>query len=293
MAEIDYEWLRIPSWVQKLSKPLGILVALFTVGFLGISDYLTGPEISFSIFYLIPVSFATLFAGRDMGLLLSVVSASTWLWVDLVGDKQYSYWFIPYWNAAVRLGYFCLHTMLLTILLSFIEWIKNISLKDPLTGVPTWKYFEEIAKRELQKARRARQSVSVAYVDLDNLKMVNDEFGHDVGDDLICTIGEVIQSQIRPSDILARIGGDEFVILFPDTNYDGARYVLERINKTVVKEMEKNRWPVTLSVGAVTFKDPPLLVDSVVKKADELMYLVKHAGKNSIRHEEWPPASEG
>lgn len=293
MTETNYQGLKTPSWLQELSRPLGILAALFTVGFLGILDYLTGPELSFSIFFLIPISFATLFAGRNWGFLISLVSAGTWLWADLVGGLQYSRWFIPYWNAVVRLGYFCVHTVLLTILLSLMEKVENISLRDPVTGVFTWRYFEEATKRELQKARRTKQPITVVYTDLDNFKMINDQFGHDVGDDLLCTVAEIIQSQIRPSDIVARVGGDEFVIVFPETNYEGMRNVLERIRNRIAQEMEKHRWSVTLSIGAVTFREPSSSVNLIVKKADELMYLVKHGGKNNIRHEEWPAVSEG
>ena len=91
-----------------------------------------------------------------------------------------------------------------------------------ITGAANWRYFEEYAQKEIVRERRSKRPLTLAYFDLDNFKQINDSFGHDVGDDLLKMVAKIIQSQLRPSDMLSRVGGDEFAILLSETGYDGA-----------------------------------------------------------------------
>jgi len=284
-----FEWqanhIKYPLWTILT---VGILIVIF----LGITDYLTGPELSFSIFYLIPISLATLAAGKIPGFLISLVSAIVWLIADITSGAQYTKLLIPYWNGIVRFGYFCLHTYLLSILLKAIEREKAIALRDPLTNAANWRFFEEFANREIQRDRRNKRSITIVYFDLDNFKTVNDTLGHDVGDDLLRTVSEITQSSLRPSDMLARVGGDEFALLLPSTDFSGAEAVLRRVRENVLNEMNSHGWPVTMSMGAVTFSTLPSTVGPMLKRADEVMYSVKRSGKNNLIHEQWPPVQE-
>ena len=130
--EFDYHILKIPVIFQRFSKPIGIFISIGIVCFLGVTDYLTGNELSFSIFYLIPISFSTLFAGRKAGLIVSLISAIIWFYADLLGNQKYSNPLIPYWNSLVRLGYFTLHTFILSILLTLNENLKKIMADNGL-----------------------------------------------------------------------------------------------------------------------------------------------------------------
>jgi diguanylate cyclase (GGDEF)-like protein len=233
----------------------------------------------------------TLVGGGLAGLAISLVSAAAWLGADLLGGASYSHPLIPYWNATVRLGYFCLHTSLLVVLNTLIERMRDLGLRDPLTGASNWRYFHEIAQRELDVHRRDKRPITMAYVDIDNFKTINDTLGHDAGDDVLRTTAEVIQSQIRPGDILARVGGDEFALLFPAVDPPGADVVLQRVHGALQQTFEGNNWPVSVSVGAVTFTALPSSVEALVKRADDLMYQVKRAGKNNVVHETWPTAA--
>jgi diguanylate cyclase (GGDEF)-like protein len=255
--------------------------------FFGVTDLLSGYEMAFSIFYMIPITFVTLVSVRGDGLAIALLSTGVWLAADLLSGHVYSHWLIPYWNTVVRGLYFVVHVMLLAWLVDSLRRQQELSGRDALTGAASRGRFVESAGLELEKARRSREPLTTGYIDLDNFKQVNDTLGHDAGDDLLRALADIVQGSIRPSDTLGRLGGDEFALLLPETGFDEAHVVLERLRLALVAGLQKD-WPVTLSVGAVTFDLAPSSVESMIKRADEAMYSVKKAGKNALCHLRWP-----
>ena len=276
--------------LRGIPRPVSVLIGLALVALVGFLDFLTPAEISFSIFYLIPVSFAALAAGRLVAFPICFLCAIVWLRADLYSGAHYSHWLTPYWNAGMRLGYFTLHATLLSILLDRIEYESLLARQDPLTGASNWRHFEEYAFRELARARREQHPITVAYMDLDNFKSVNDTLGHDIGDDILCAVAKAVTSHIRVTDMLARVGGDEFAIMLPGADYAAADAVLRRLREMTQSEIRRQGWPVTLSVGAVTFTAIPSGVDAMIRQVDDLMYSVKQQGKNNLKHTQWPAA---
>jgi diguanylate cyclase (GGDEF)-like protein len=114
---------------------------------------------------------------------------------------------------------------------------------------------------------------------------VNDRFGHSGGDALLRLVVSTIRDNIRATDIVARLGGDEFVIPLPETGPEPAGVITDKIQKISLDLMQKNQWPVTLSLGVVTFIQPPPTVDEMLKISDHLMYAAKKNGKNMARYE--------
>lgn len=269
---------------KKLLTLFWIALALILVLVVGTADFLTGFEISFSIFYLLPVMLTTWYVGMPAGIVLAVISAIVWLLVDLEGHV-YSHSAIPYWNMTVRFGFFLISLIILSRLKSAYEREKTLSTLDPLTGLLNSRAFQERANAEIERARRYSHPFTVAYIDLDNFKTVNDRFGHSTGNTVLRTVANTASGNVRATDIVARLGGDEFALLFPETGEDSARTALDKISSLVSVSLEKNGWPVTLSIGAVTFRKPPDSVDRMLKTADALMYAAKHDGKSRIRHE--------
>ncbi|MDY6970117.1 MAG: diguanylate cyclase [Spirochaetota bacterium] len=161
--------------------------------------------------------------------------------------------------------------------------LNEIARTDPLTGIPNRRTFIEKASLEIHRAQRYFHPFSIAYLDIDNFKNINDSFGHNTGDALICLVADTIKNNIREIDEIARLGGDEFVILLSQTDSKIAYSVVNKL-KTILSEiMKENKWPVTFSIGIVTFIKPPISVDNAIAKADSIMYSAKQEGKDLIK----------
>jgi diguanylate cyclase (GGDEF)-like protein len=270
--------------LEKFSKPFWWIVGVVLVIITGLVDYITGAELSVTLFYLIPIGMAAWFAGGRAGLLLSALSAITWFVADWRSGLNYSLHSIYVWNTLIRLGFFIIISYLLARLRSEYEQVRNLAREDYVTGAVSIRYFYELAQIEISRSQRNKHPFTVAYIDLDNFKQVNDRLGHSAGDRVLREVVESVRHQIRPTDIIARLGGDEFALLLSETDQDEARQVITRIHKGLVSEMLNRRWTVTFSVGVVTFMRLPKTVDEIIRVADATMYQVKNSTKNGVNY---------
>lgn len=268
-----------------LSRLLRLLGGITVVLLIGVVDYASGREITLAILYLLPVAGATWLMGRGTGVFFAVISAVSSVAADLVAGHQYSHSAIPYWNMFVRFGFFLTVVVILSRLQSSYEREKALSTQDALTGVLNGRAFQERAAAEIERARRYGHPLTVAYIDLDDFKAVNDRFGHSTGNTVLCTVAEAALRNVRATDIVARLGGDEFALLLPETGEGSAEATLEKILSLICTSLEKDGWTVGLSIGAVTFRTPPDSIDEMLRRADVLLYEAKRAGKHRMRHE--------
>ena len=269
--------------LKSMSLRKAVLIIAIITTALFVIDWLTGSELSFSIFYLIPITLAVLLNGKNLGLACSVVCAIAWITADLLAHAKYSSVFIPLWNSFVRLGYFVFHTILLSRLNEIIKEMHAISVQDPLTNTANWRRFEEFANQAIKSAVRERKIISLAYIDIDNFKAVNDALGHSSGDEALQLVSKRMKEEVRSIDIVARLGGDEFAILLYDTNLKQTEGIINRIQNGVKETMKDHSWNITLSIGAIVFSVLPSTVGPMIKRADDLMYEVKRNGKNSAK----------
>jgi diguanylate cyclase (GGDEF)-like protein len=251
----------------------------------GILSRTAGPQLSFAIFFVVPIALVTWFTKRWLGFIFSILSALAWLIADLTSGATYFPPDIPYWNGVVRLGSLLILTFVLSTLKSTVTQEKEFSRIDFLTGVRNRRYFIELVNMEINRARRYDHPFTVVSIDLDNFKTVNDCFGHSTGDILLRLVARTMQQNIRVTDTVARLGGDEFAILLPETGRNMAEVILQKIRKINLDLMRRHGWPVTLSIGVVTFTSPPSTVDETLRISDQLMYSAKNNGKNSIQYE--------
>jgi len=263
------------------------IVALATCGvaIVGVIDYFTGYELSLSLFYLGPVALAAWYGGRGIGAGIAIVSCAVWYTAELATGAQYSHPAIPVWNALVRLGFFLITSLLLSALRKSLLGEQRLARTDSLTEVYGRRAFEERLRHDLVLAQRRKSVVSLAYVDLDDFKAVNDARGHAEGDNVLRAIGRILRESVREADTAARIGGDEFALLLPDTDRRGAEQVIAKVSSGVQEALRAGAWPVTCSIGVITFMDPAIAPEAAIAAADALMYQVKRGGKGAVAYD--------
>lgn len=272
------------AYLEKRSRPFLVTAGIVLVALLGVLDTLTGYELSFSLFYLIPISLVSWFAGRRSGIMMTLYSGFSWFTADSLAGHVYSHPAIQYWNGSIRLGFFLVSALLIAALREALEHEKELSRIDNLTGAVNRRYFDTLLQQEIDRTRRYGRPYTLAYVDLDNFKMVNDTAGHSEGDKVLQAVADAAREQLRNVDVVARMGGDEFAFLFPETDQSQARDCATKLQHALLDEMQRHGWPVTFSIGILTCDTAPQTRDELIRQADRLMYQVKNDGKNSIRY---------
>jgi diguanylate cyclase (GGDEF)-like protein len=279
---------RIPNIEGKL-RPIGISLGFVLIGTVGILDFLTGYEVSFSLFYVIPISSVTWLVGRQSGLIASLISACVWFAADAATGHSYSGHLIPIWNTLIRLSFFVIVTLLLSALKTAMQREKELARTDNLTGAVNSRLFFQLAQMEIDRLQRYEHPLTLAYIDLDDFKAVNDRFGHATGDEALRTVVSCAKRVLRRTDVIARLGGDEFAVLLPETNGEAARLAIPKLQRSLTKEMRFNNWPITFSIGVLTCNASPGTPDELLRMADEAMYSAKREDKNAVNYSMYPP----
>lgn len=171
-----------------------------------------------------------------------------------------------------------------------LEEAQRLAITDALTGLFNARYFSNRLAEEMQRAQRYGHEIAMIIVDSDALKLVNDRMGHAAGNDLLTALARTIRQHVRASDLIARFGGDEFVILQPETDLASARATAERIRSAAYAASDAAGVERSVSVGVATFPASALDADSLFKTADEALYRAKRAGKNRVEVAPLAPA---
>ncbi len=266
------------------------LIACINILLLGVTDYIIGPELSFSVFYIIPIMLAAWYGGKRAGYLSAIIAAGIWFCADFFAGNQYSTFLIPVWNSLVRLVFFLVIIWLLLLVREKLALEESLADTDPLTGLSNRRFFQEQLEREYARNYRYQEPFTIAYIDLDNFKYINDTMGHDIGDMLLQNVAQTLLTEVRSADFISRLGGDEFAILFPMLDQSSALFVLAKLQSELLSAMQEHNWPVTFSIGAITFSVAMDSSREMIKLVDDLMYEVKRSGKNNIRHVCWSDA---
>ena len=270
-------------FINRQPKWLVVVLGLLVIGVISITDYFTVTGMIFAPFYLLPIYLATWFVGTWAGIVMSIVSSLVWLLGDVTENITYGHPSVPYWNMAVRLLLFLIVTHILAALKASLHHERRLARSDTLTGVSNNLDFTEIAASMMARANLEKKPLSVAFLDVDDFKSINDSFGHSTGDKLLRLAAEAIRKNIRPTDLVSRNGGDEFVILIADSGAEEAREIIKRVNQGLLSTMKENKFDTTFSIGLVTCLTMPCSLDEMLKLADDLMYQAKAGGKNSIK----------
>ena len=222
---------------------------------------------------------AAWYGSLPLGLALCVAASGIWYAADLAAGSTYSAAWIPVWNAGVRLLFFIIIAELLVRLRRALEAQRELAERDGLTGLANSRRFLAAVETEVARSHRYRRPLSLAYVDLDGFKAVNDQAGHATGDDVLETVGRILSHSVRATDLPARLGGDEFAVLLPETDVDQAKEAALKLRVVLETAMQEAGWPVGFSMGVYTSEGRISEADTLIGLADGLMYQVKHAGK--------------
>lgn len=164
------------------------------------------------------------------------------------------------------------------------EEIYRLTILDGLTGVHNKRFFSEFLERELARAQRHRRPLSLALLDLDHFKKINDTHGHLVGDTTLKRVARVIQDRVRQDELLARYGGEEFAVVLPETDMRGAQTFAETVRRQVEEQsfaFDGQEIRVTVSIGVATLESNDDS-DALIREADDQLYRAKAAGRNKI-----------
>ena len=239
--------------------------------------------------YLLPVIASSLILGKLVTAVGVVAIAFCYMALSYQTDSN-GFSAMTYWGSLLALlapvilvAY--ITTMLAADIRYAVEKIKQVSDTDDLTGLYNMRAFSSILQRAFKQSVRHAHPLSIVMVDSDNLKSVNDSHGHEAGNRLLQHVVRCIRDELRGSDVMARFGGDEFVILLPETEGRGAQEMAERIRKSV----ESSRFDIrggdatmTVSIGIASYPEDGGNLEVILDKADKAMYRAKQRGRNQV-----------
>jgi len=200
------------------------------------------------------------------------------LWLDIN--------MVPLFDENGELAYYASIERDLTEYKRLQSHLESMANTDSLTGLHNRQSFMHRAEKEFNRARRYARPLSAVMIDVDHFKNINDAHGHAVGDEVLRQVSAICQYSLRGSDLLGRIGGEEFVLLLPDTPLANAMFVAERMREQLAKtpiQLEGLIIPITASFGVASVAENDINFDSVLERADSAMYNAKHDGRNRVK----------
>lgn len=276
---------RLPRSIAGWSRPGVLALGFLLLASVVWADVATGHEISFSIFYTLPIGIVSWYGGKRPGVALALLGAILWLYADFRAGATYSHAAIPYWNAAVRLGLFLLVGVSLSAVAQAIRRDAEHADRDPLTQLLTGPAFYRAAQDYLRGAGDGEKAFALAYLDADDQRWFNERFGRPEGDLRLSVIARTLQQTVPPHGLVARMGGDEFVLLVPGVERDTAPVVLGRVRSALADEEKACDRSMRVSMGVIFCTGAPAKLDAVITRAENLMYASKDQGKDRVNME--------
>jgi diguanylate cyclase (GGDEF)-like protein len=269
-SALDERSARLIWWLSLLFSLTLAAVAFVTTKFIYLEPFL-----------VIPIVFASWYGANKAGVLLASISAVVlavsreWL-----NTSSFNVEFAIYDGASHFLAY-----SILAILITNFRSVHRVEVvaadTDSLTGLHNPRSFYVELGNELLRSNRFKRIFSLGYIDVDNFKNINDSLGHPIGDELLVEVAKCLKSSLRATDTVSRLGGDEFACLLPETGRKDAENLFSKVKNILSESMRSHDWPVSFSIGVVTFESLPKDAKQAILIADNLMYSVKNDNKNN------------
>ncbi len=268
----------------KLAIETGMMI-VFITWVLFYTGRLSSPLVNL---YLLVIITSSLTLGRFATIASMIVIGGCYVWLGYPTKHSSSFptasaEFVAQFAPMLLVAY--ITTMLSADTRRAMAHVKTLSETDELTGSLNRRAFLSVAARNHSLAQRFGRKYSVIMIDSDSLKVVNDNHGHEAGDELLKVMVQKIQHELRQSDLMSRYGGDEFVVLLPDTDGEGVVLTAERIREriaTATLHVGEKRVAISASMGVATYPDNGGDFDRVFEASDTAMYASKNSGKNKV-----------
>lgn len=274
--EADGRWLAV---LNGWSPVTVVLTAAATLVGVALLDWYT-PRLDLALLYLVPVALAAWRLGALHGVLWAVVATLTWSMVEAFGTGV-----AGGWNAVIRLGAFAFVAVTVAALRRSRAVVRTLAGIDHLTGVQNARSFGEVVGLERSRALRYNRPFTLAYLDVDGLRVVNREWGHAKGDQALRLIAATIRENLRGMDSVSRLGGDEFALLLPETGQPAAEAALRKLQSRLVDAIGRRSLALTFTIGAVVCVGAPESVEELIQRAEAVMYSAKQEGGAGLRTE--------
>ncbi|EAQ80890.1 GGDEF domain-containing protein [Blastopirellula marina] len=278
--------LQMERWLDACTanRQLTILVASCFCIVIGGLDLFLGNEVPISGLCLPFVVAVCWVASLQTAMVLSLFCAMAWIIDDtfFLHSTSPGVTLTEVWLTTVHACFFLAIVSVIWRLRCAYERERVFARIDSLTGLLNITAFNDTAEREAARCRRSGSPLTVAFIDCDNFKQVNDTLGHRTGDRLLKQIARTLCQSVREMDAVARLGGDEFALLLPNANRDQAEIVIKRVRARLSDAMSTENWPVTFSIGVAVYHNPDADADALLHGADQLMYDVKHNAKDGV-----------
>jgi diguanylate cyclase (GGDEF)-like protein len=268
-------------YFERMSARAAAVYSTAMLAAVAVLDYEIGRDLTLSPLYLIPVMLITWKCSATAGIVMSLGAYALLAGVTLLERGMTSLGYVL-WEGSLRLGTALLFIIALSQLKDSLAREKQLARNDSLTGLANRGSFYEIVNLEMLRCRRYGGAISIAFIDLDNFKALNDQSGHGVGDEALRVVAQIMRNQLRANDLPARLGGDEFAIMFAGMAARGANQAVQILQSRLLSAMRERDWPITFSIGLATFTTVPDSVDEMIKCADTLMYENKREGRGGI-----------
>ncbi len=297
-AKVDYAYsfltLTFIVLLRKSKSSFNLILLLFIAVsfFTFVSALINVPSDEFrAIWFYLLVFVAYTLGGSRMGLVTTFFSIFAIILVNLLypGNMSANATF----SAVLGLLIFSMISFIFTqksseyaeALIRKNSQLHTMAGKDPLTNVYNTRMYYSFGERIFKLARRNEQPLSALFIDIDHFKNINDRFGHDIGDKVLIRTASTISSILRGSDIIARIGGEEFAVLLVETPLEDAVHIADKIRKSIELmrcDDSPDELMITASIGVGTLIGQDKNLDDIKKRTDKAMYAAKHGGRNRI-----------
>jgi diguanylate cyclase (GGDEF)-like protein len=272
--------------LDRLSGPMLLCLSFGLVVLTGIIDFFTGGY-SFILFYLFPIFLASWFIDRTAGGLVCIGSFAASLLANPYRYimRHYAHPSFYYWDLTLEFTYLILLSLMFSALRTQFNTEREMSRVDPLTRALNRRGLLELLTYEIAQCSRHNRSLSLAFLDLDNFKTINDQSGHAEGDKVLCAVVASLHETLRHTDTIARVGGDEFVMMLPGSDAETTGEFINKIQEHLLLTMKTHHWPVTFSIGLITYVNPQGSAEELIHQVDKLMYSIKNQNKNGVLHQ--------